>query len=101
MDNDAAPRPSIRIDLSFFKDFPIVAGLVRDTGARRTGARTFVLDDDMAAEQVAALMRLVLYSRREPGDPVTVTVEPPLTAGAYGGASEELYAWWGTVENWR
>ncbi|MFI9079132.1 hypothetical protein ACIGW8_22125 [Streptomyces sioyaensis] len=101
MSTEHAERPTIRIELSFFKDFPTVAGLLRDTGARRTGARTFVLDGDMTAEQVAALMRLVLHSRGDRSNPVAVTVEPPLTVGMYGAASEDLHAWWGTVDEWR
>ncbi|MFI2184602.1 hypothetical protein [Streptomyces sioyaensis] len=101
MSTEQAQRPSILIELSFFKDFPTVAGLLRDTGARRTGARTFVIDSDMTVQQVAALMRLMLYSRGERSDPVTVTVNPPLTVGAYITAGEDLHAWWGTVDEWR
>lgn len=92
---------TIRIKLGFFKDFPTVAGLLRDSGARREGARLFVIDSDMTAAQVAALTRLLRYHDRDGNKPVTVEIDPPLPVGHYGDQFGELTEWWGTVDDWR
>jgi hypothetical protein len=91
--------PSVKLRLSFFEDFETVAGLVRDTGARRTDSRDFVLDRPMQPAQLIALLRLLEYSRQDANQPVHVvemTPQPPLSS--YRERSEELYAWWGTVD---
>lgn len=92
---------SVRITLGFFEDFPTVAGLLRETGARREGARLFVIDGDMSVEQVAALVRLMEHSRRNEGsDPVKVEVLPR-QRNSFGEQWGELEKWWGTVDDWR
>lgn len=98
MSEQTPEGPHVRIDLGFFKSFPTVAGLLRDTGARRVGARTFILDGDCSADQTAALMALLQHSRdRENSDPVKVTVVRPTPR--YD--ENELIDWWGTVDQWR
>ncbi|WP_030237622.1 hypothetical protein [Streptomyces sp. NRRL S-350] len=96
-------QPRIRITLAFFKDFPTVAGLLRETGARRVGSREFVLEEPMALPQVAALIELQQHSRRQDSNPVTVTIEPKPSEHRFYEQQDELDAWWGTVDapNWR
>lgn len=89
--------PTIRLHLGFFENFETVAGLLRDTGARREGSRLFVIDNDMSVEQVTALVQLLEYSRQDANRPVKVEVSP---LAPYAGQSAELYAWWGTVADW-
>jgi hypothetical protein len=93
--------PVIRLRLGGFEDFETMAGLLRDTGARREESRLFVIDRDMTIEQVAALVKLLEYSRQDANRPVKVEIDPPLSFGAYDDESEALYSWWGTVADWR
>lgn len=95
--------PQIRLRLGFFEDFETVAGLLRATGARREESRLFVIDGGMTAEQATALVRLLEYSRQDANRPVKVETTPPVPHGShpYASRSAELYAWWGTVDDWK
>ncbi|KIF66217.1 hypothetical protein HY68_36490 [Streptomyces sp. AcH 505] len=89
--------PHIRLRLGFFEDFPTVAGLLRDTGARPEGPRLFVIDGPMTVGQATALVRLLEYSRRDVNHPVTVETDPPVPTGSgspYAAVSDELHVWW-------
>ncbi|MFI0929604.1 hypothetical protein ACH4TP_37635 [Streptomyces sp. NPDC021012] len=85
----------VRLRLSYFDDFTTVAGLLRDSGARRTDSREFVLDRPMTPAQVVALFQLMEHSRQDHGFLTVVT--PRLPNGAYWERHHELDAWWGTV----
>lgn len=95
--------PQIRLHLGFFEDFETVAGLLRNTGARREGSRLFVIDGDMTAAQATALVRLLEYSLQDANRPVKVETTPPVPRGShpYASRSAELHAWWGTVADWK
>ncbi len=96
-------QPCIRITLKFFEDFPAVAGLLRETGARRVSSREFVLEGPMTLAQVASLVELQRHSRhQEVSDPVKVTVEPKPNEHRFYEQQSELDEWWGTVQspNW-
>ncbi|MET7622364.1 hypothetical protein [Streptomyces sp. NPDC005408] len=95
--------PSVRLQLGFFKDFATVAGLLRETGARREGPRLFVIDQDMSPAQAVALVRLLEYSRRDPNNPVKVSTTPTVLPRHTPSQQQfgDLVAWWGTVDDWR
>ncbi|MFB9558567.1 hypothetical protein [Streptomyces roseoviridis] len=90
-------KPSVRLQLAYVDDFLTVAGLLRDTGARRTDSRVFVLDQPMSAAQVLALVQLLQFDRAQ-GNAITVQTTPRLRPRAYWDRQDELYAWWGTVD---
>lgn len=85
------------LHVGFFENFETVAGLLRDTGARRAGSREFVLDRPMSPQQVVALLQLLEYSAADANHPVRLDV-PRLNRGVYSARSRELYDWWGTVD---
>jgi hypothetical protein len=88
--------PPATLHVGFFEHFETVAGLLRDTGARRVGSREFVLDRPMSPQQVVALLQLLAYSDADANQPVRLDV-PRLNQGVYSARSRELYDWWGTV----
>ncbi|MFJ7990353.1 hypothetical protein [Streptomyces sp. NPDC096351] len=90
------PKPAT-LHLGFFENFETVAGLLKDSGARRTDSRDFALDRPMTPAQVVALLQLLQYSRADANTPVRLEV-PRLDERAYAARSEELYAWWGTID---
>jgi hypothetical protein len=90
--------PSVELRLGFFEDFHMVAGLLRDTGARRTDSRVFLLDQPMSPEQVLALVHLIEFDRRWGSQALTVVPTPRLPTTPYSTMSAELHAWWGTVD---
>lgn len=85
----------VKLRLSYFDDFATVAGLLRDSGARRIDSREFVLDRPMTPAQVVALFQLMEHSRQDHGF-LTVDV-PHLPDMAYWKRHHELDTWWGTV----
>ncbi|MFF8279971.1 hypothetical protein ACF05T_28360 [Streptomyces lateritius] len=89
--------PSVQLTLGFFEDFLTVTGLLRDTGARRTDSRVFVLDQTMSPAQVVALVQLLEFDRRWGSQAFTVQPTPRLPTTPYSTMRTELTAWWGTV----
>jgi hypothetical protein len=87
----------IRLHLGFFEDFETYAGLLRGTGARREGSRLFVIDKGMTIEQATALVRLLEHSRQDVNRPVKVETTPASRGCA--DRSDDLYRWWGTVND--
>ncbi|MFD3941773.1 hypothetical protein [Streptomyces sp. NPDC058579] len=88
----------MQLRLGYFKDFCNVAGLLRDTGARRTDSRVFVADHTMSAHQVLALVQLLEFDRRWGHGAVTVETTPRLPFRPYSTMGDELASWWGTVD---
>ncbi|MEU9703024.1 hypothetical protein [Streptomyces sp. NPDC047981] len=90
--------PAVKLKLGFFEDFLTVAGLLKDTGARRVDSRDFVIDKPMSAAEVVALVQLLVYSHNDANRPVRAATTPRLNERTYRDRSEELYDWWGTVD---
>ncbi|MFD9517925.1 hypothetical protein [Streptomyces sp. NPDC059979] len=90
---------AVRLRLSFFEDFCTVAGLLRDTGARREASRIFVIDSDLSPAQTMALVQLLEYSRKDANHPVHVETSSRIPN--YQDQNAELLAWWGTIADWR
>ncbi|MEU6979615.1 hypothetical protein [Streptomyces sp. NPDC046371] len=91
-------QPSVRLQLAYIYDFPTVAGLLRDTGARRIDSRLFVLDQPMTPSQVLALVQLLQFDRKAKTPAITLETAPRLSTTAYWDREEETLAWWGTVD---
>lgn len=92
--------PTIRLTLGYFEHFELVAGLLRETSAKRIDSRVFVIEGDMNIRQVAALVQLLEHSRTDVNHPVKVEISPA-DESRFHKQSDELYDWWGTVADWR
>ncbi|MFE5614114.1 hypothetical protein [Streptomyces sp. NPDC056524] len=82
--------PSVQLHLGPFENFAMVTGLLRDTGARRTHERVFVLEESMTAEQVLALVHLLEFDRRWCSPAITVVPTPRLLTSPYSTTRNEL-----------
>jgi hypothetical protein len=92
--------PPIVLELGGIEDFETAVALLRATGARRRTAgrsgrrgngssRTFVIDQDITAQQAAALLEFIKYGTDQGFLTVTVNAPEP----DYRGADE----WWETA----
>lgn len=89
------PQPPIRLELGGIEDFTTAISMLRATGARRLregrNSRVFVIDHDLTAQQAAALIKFLVYGRKEGF--LKVTVNAPEPDRDYG----EAMKWWETA----
>ncbi len=88
--SEQTTEPAIRMELGGIEDFTTAAAMLRATGARRLrearNNRVFVIDQDITAQQAAALIKFLVYGRQQGFLKTTVNApEPP---------EDGLTQWW-------
>lgn len=91
--SEPTTQPAIRMELGGIEDFTTAISMLRATGARRLregrNNRVFVIDQDITAEQAAALIKFLIYGRQQGFLKTTVNAPRPDDAG--------LTEWWETA----